>query len=165
MKRVVVAVLFLVGGGLFVAGCATLARDAGVAVSLVSIRPMQSTLFETTAELTLRLTNESLRPLAFAGSTHRLYVNDTYIGRAVTNARVTVPQLGTTTQTITAHLENLALMRKAQALGTVPSVDYRIESRLLAAAEEGGGTLATTSTGKLDLSGLMAGLPLQPPGE
>jgi len=127
-------------------------------VGLVSIRPLQSTLFETTAELTLRLTNESSRPLELAGSTHRLYVNDAYVGRAVTNERLTIRQLGTTTQTLTAHLENLALMSKTQELGNVSVVDYKIESRLRVAEEIGGGTLAATASGKLDLSGLMPGM-------
>ena len=153
----------LLGGiaGMMV-GCATLSREGGVAVSLVSIRPVQTTLFETSAEVTLRLTNESSRPLALAGSTHKLYVNGTYIGRAVTNERLTVPYLGTTTQMVIAHLENLALMRKAQELGHVPAVDYRIDSRLLATDETGGGTLAATSTGQLDLSGLLPGAPASP---
>ena len=135
MKRFGFAALLGGMAGVMV-GCATLSPEGGVAVTLVSIRPVQTTLFETSAEVTLRLTNESSRPLALAGSTHKLYVNGTYIGRAVTNERLTVPHLGTTTQMVTAHLENLALMRKAQELGNVPAVDYRIDSRLLATDEE-----------------------------
>jgi hypothetical protein len=134
------------------AGCATLPRDGGVAVSLVSIVPQQSSLFETSAQLTLRYTNETARPLEFTGSTHRLFVNGTYVGRAVTNERVGVRELGTTTQTITAHLENLALMRKAQELGNVTTVDYRIESQLFT-HDARGNTLGAVATGQLDLSG------------
>jgi LEA14-like dessication related protein len=152
-----VSTAFVLVAGLLVAGCATVSRQGGVAVSLVGIRPVQSTLFETSAELTLRFTNESSQPLALAGSTHRLFLNGTYVGRAMTNERLTIPQLGTMTQTLTAHLENLVLMRKAQELGNVPAVDYRIESRLHAADEQGGGTLAATATGQLDLSGLIPG--------
>lgn len=126
-----------------------------MAVTLVTLRPIQTSLFETTAELTLRFTNESAQPLAFAGSTHRLYLNGTYVGRAVTNERLAVPQLGTTTQTLTAHVENLALMRKAQELGNVSTVSYRIDSRLHATPESGGRTFAATSVGQLDLSGLL----------
>lgn len=140
-------------------GCATLPEDGGVAVSLVSIRPVQTSLFETSAELTLRFTNEASRPLTLAGSTHRLYVNGTYVGRAITHEPLTVPQLGTMTQTLTAHLENLALMRKVQAMANVATVGYRIDSRLHTAETQGGGTLAATSSGELDLSGF---LPAQP---
>jgi LEA14-like dessication related protein len=155
MKTATFAALVAVATGLFASGCATMPQEGGVAVNLVSIRPLQSSLFETSAELTLRFTNESSRPLALAGSTHRLYVNGTYIGRAVTNEPLTLPQLGTMTQTLTAHVENLALMRKAQELGNVSSVDYKIDSRLHATDAHGGGTLAATSTGQLDLGGLL----------
>jgi len=162
MNKRLTAALFAVGSAWLLAGCATLSRQGGVAVSLVSVRPVQSSLFETTAELTLRITNETVQPLALAGSTHRLYLNGTYVGRAVTNEKLTIPHLGTSTQVLTAHLENLVLMRKAQELGNVGTVDYRIESQLLAAEEEGGGAFATISTGQLDLSGLFPAQPTQP---
>lgn len=155
MKSPVLVALGLVALVMAVAGCATISREGAVAVSLVSIRPLQSTLFESSAELTLRYTNETSSPLALAGSTHRLYINGTYVGRAVTNEGLTIPQLGTNTQTMTAHIENLALMRKAQQLGNVRTVDYRIDSRLHATDASGGGTLAATAAGQLDLSGLL----------
>lgn len=134
-------------------GCATLPKVGGVAVSLVSVTPQQSTLFETTALVTLRLTNEGSAPLGLAGATHRIFVNGTYVGRAVTSEPLRLPGLGTLTQTVTAHLENLTLLRKAQELGNVPSVDYRIESRLLPSDERG--EVGAVATGQLDLSGLM----------
>jgi hypothetical protein len=154
MKNIAAA-LALVGSVIWLPGCSTFPDDAAVAVSLVSIRPLHTSLFETSAELTLRFTNESLRPLILAGSTHRLYLNGTYVGRAITNERLAVPQLGTMTQTVPAHLENLALMKKAQELGKVSTVDYRIDSRLHAADEQGGGTRVATATGQLDFSGLL----------
>ena len=164
MKRNLPAAVAMLGMmAALLAGCATLSRDGGLAVSLVSIRPLESSLFETSAELTLRFTNEGTIPLALAGSSHRLYLNGAYVGRAVTNQRLTLPQLGTTTQTLTAHLENLALMRKAQELGNVTSVDYRIESRLVAVDEQGGGTFAATAAGQLDFSGLIPGGAQPPP--
>ena len=149
------AAFVMVGFGFFAAGCATLSRESGVAVNIVSIRPLRASLFETSVELTLRFTNESPRPLALTGSTHKLYFNGTYVGRAVTNEQLKIPELGTTTQTVTAHIENLALMNKARQLGNVVAVDYRIDSRLHATEANGGGTLAATSTGHVDLSGLL----------
>jgi LEA14-like dessication related protein len=153
MNRSVLALAL--AGGVLLGGCATLPKEGGVAVSLVSLRPVQTSLFETSAELTLRFTNEAPRPVTLAGSTHRLYVNGTYVGRAITHEPLTVPHLGTMTQTVTAHLENLALMKKAQEMTTVTTVGYRIDSRLHTAEAQGGGTMAATSTGELDLSGLL----------
>lgn len=145
-----------------VAGCASLPRAGGVAVNLVSVVPQMSSLFETSAALTLRFTNEGTEPLRLTGSSHRIFLNGTYVGRAVTSESIAIPRLGTATQTMTAHLENLVLMRKAQELGNVPAVDYRIESRLHPADERG--TIGATASGELDLSGLLEPPPARPAG-
>jgi LEA14-like dessication related protein len=136
------------------AGCATLSPGPTVAMSVVNVRPLQSTLLETAVELALRLTNESAQPLVFAGSTHKLYLNDTAVGRAVSSERVTVPAFGTATPTVTVYLENLMLLRKATEFSQAPKLAYRLESRLHPADGAGFGDVKATTTGELDLAGL-----------
>ena len=143
------------------AGCATLAPSPTVALSVTNVRPLQSTLLESSIELTLRLTNESAQPLALAGSTHKLYVNDSQVGRAVSNERVTVPAFGTSTPTITVFLENLTLLRKATEFSQAPKLAYRLESRLHPADAALFGDIKVTGTGEIDLAGL--GIVLPPP--
>jgi LEA14-like dessication related protein len=140
-------------------GCATAPEANLVGVSLVGLRPLKASLFETSAEMTLRVTNESPQPLVLGGSSHKIYVNDTYIGKAVTNEPLTVQPLATNTQTVAAYLENLALVRKVQEMSTASTstVSYRIESRLFRSGEQGGGTLRATATGQLDFGGFMPG--------
>jgi LEA14-like dessication related protein len=152
------ALMMWVGVG---AGCASMNRRGGVAVTLVSVAPQQSSLFETTVLLTLRLTNEGVEALPLMGSAHRIHFNGTYVGRAVSDEKVMLPRLGSTTQTVVAHFENLTLMRKAQELGNVPRVEYRIDSQLHVA--ERGGTIGATATGQLDLSGLLPQSAANPP--
>ena len=138
-----------------------------MSTSLVGLRPVQASLFETTAEMTLRVTNESPQVLVLRGSSHKVYVNDTYIGKAVTNEVLTVQPLSTATQTVPTHLENLALVRKVQELSTAANstVVYRIESRLFCTDPPGAGTLRATATGQLDLGGFMPGQSGAPTGE
>jgi hypothetical protein len=142
---------------LSVFGCATPPRLGGLTVSLVSIRPVAMALLETTAELTLRFTNETGRPLQLGGGSHRLYVNGSYVGRAVSNQSLLVSEFGTATQIVTAHLGNLALMRTAQEIEQSAVADYQIESMLQLSRDNGGGRLETIATGRLDLSGFLAG--------
>lgn len=143
------------------AGCATFSPAPPVGLSVINILPRQSTLLETSLELTLRLTNEAGQPLALAGSTHKLYVNDSYVGRAVSSERVTVPALGTSTPTITVYLENLALLRKAAEFSQAPGkLTYRLESRLHPVESSRFGDIKATARGELDL----AGLGIVPPG-
>jgi LEA14-like dessication related protein len=143
------------------AGCATFAPPPPLGTSVINLRPLTSTLLETSLEATLRLTNEGMQPLALAGSTHKLYVNDSYVGRAVSNERMTVPALGTITPAITVYLENLALVRKAAEFSQAPGkLAYRLESRFHPAEDSRFGDIKTTASGELDL----AGLGLIPPG-
>ena len=162
MKQWTRAFSIAVLGAVLVAGCASLPRAGGVAVNLVSVVPQVASLFETSATLTLRFTNESTEALRLSGSSHRIFLNGTYVGRAVTSEALAIPRLGTATQTMTAHLENLVLMRKAQELGNVPAVDYRIESRLHPA--DARGTIGATASGQIDLSGLLEPPPARPTG-
>jgi LEA14-like dessication related protein len=146
-------VLLLASVG-FLAGCATLSPASNIGLSVTNVRPLQSTLLETTIELTLRLTNETPRELALAGSTHKLYVNNSYVGRGVSNERVTLPAFGTSTPAITVYLENLTLLRKASEFSQAPKLAYRLESRLHPAAGGESGDLKAVATGEIDLNGL-----------
>lgn len=140
------------------AGCATFSRSGGVDVSITNLLPTNASLFETSAALTLRYTNESASPRTLAGSSHKLFLNGTYIGRAVTHERVSIPAFGTTTQTVTVHVENLILLARVAQMsqGTAPPVlAYRLESRLQPENGGGFGTLKTLSTGELDLRPLL----------
>lgn len=142
------------------AGCATLSPSPTVGLSVVDVRPLDSTVLETRVELVLRLTNESAQALAFAGSTHRLYVNDSYVGRAVSGEAVNLPAFGTVTPKVTLYLENLTLVRKAAEFSQAPTkLAYRLESRLHPATGALFGDVKATTTGMIDLAGLGINLP------
>ncbi|MEO7414807.1 MAG: LEA type 2 family protein [Opitutaceae bacterium] len=137
-------------------GCASFTANRHVIVSVVDFRPAQATLLETTAVLTLRFTNETPEPLQVRGSSHRLSLNGSAVGRGVTNDIVTIPPLSTATQSVTVYLENLALVRKAAEFSRAPNaIDYRLESELFAAGAPGGRTFRATATGQLDIRGLL----------
>jgi LEA14-like dessication related protein len=155
MKRSVLVVL-LFASSLWLAGCASLGSNRTVIVNVVDIRPAQATLLETTGVLTLRFTNETPEPLQVRGSSHRLFLNGSPVGRGVSNDILTIPPLSTVTQPVTIHLENLTLVRKAAELSRAPNaIDYRLESELFAVGAPGGKALRATSTGQLDVRGLL----------
>ena len=138
-------------------GCATFSRSSTLSVSVTNVLPTQASLLETRAALTLRFVNEGVEPLNLTGGVHRLYLNGSYVGRAVTNERLTVPALGTVTQTITIYLENLTLVRKVAELSNTqtPRIAYRLESRLHPVDDRAFGGIATSTAGELDLSGFV----------
>jgi LEA14-like dessication related protein len=156
MTRSPLAVLLLASLLSLLTGCASLGPNRTVIVNVVDVRPAQATLLETTAVLTLRFTNETSEPLQVRGSSHRLFLNGSAVGRGVSNDILTIPPLSTVTQPVTIHLENLTLVRKATELSrALNAIDYRLESELFAVGAPGGRTLRATSTGQLDLRSLM----------
>lgn len=141
-------------GVLFLTGCSTDLHLSGVSITITDFRPTSATLLETQAALTLRYTNENVMPIAFSGATHKLYLNGTYVGKAVTKDAVGVPSLGSATQTVTVFLENLAMLQKVQSMAQSSSqvLSYKLESVLFVEAGEAHDTLKVTSNGQIDLS-------------
>jgi LEA14-like dessication related protein len=164
MLRIFGLVVLAGGIALLASGCASLASREDVSVTLIDLLPTRATVFETGATMTLRYTNEAPAPIELKGSAHRLFLNGSYVGRAVSNDAVTVPQLGTATQTVTLYLENLALFRKAAEFSSAPAViAYRLESQLYPADAQNARRIRTVASGQIDLRALMQGSNLAAP--
>ncbi len=121
--------LLLIVVGYAIAGCAAL----GVIppdVSLVDLEFTDLTMFETTGEFTVRLANENPEPLVVNGGVYRLYLNGIKVGKALTSESVEIPRLGTATQRVALHVNNVALVTRLASLMEVPVLDYQIKTRL-----------------------------------
>lgn len=139
---------------LAVAGCSHRGHPGGITVSLVDFRPTEASLLESRGTLTLRYTNENISPLGFSGSTHKVYLNGSYVGKVVSDQPFAIPPLNTTMQDVTVHFENLALIRQLVAVRDAQTVAYRIESVLFQTIYEDKYEIKTVAQGALDLHGL-----------
>lgn len=133
-------------------------RPGGVSATVVDFRPTQATMLESTGTLTLRFSNETIAPLGFSGSTHKLYLNGVYVGKSVSSQPFGVPPLNTITHEVTVHLENLALVRQLAAVRETQTAAYRLESVLFQTVYEDRYEIKTRSEGSLDLRGLAGAL-------
>lgn len=122
MLTVLVAVLAL-------GGCASLGL-VPPEVTLVDLEFTDLTMFETTGEFTVRLTNENPDPLRITGAVFRLYLNGVKVGKALSSEALEIPRLGTATQKVDLHVNNVALIGRLATLMEAPSLDYRVKSRL-----------------------------------
>jgi len=145
-------------GLLFLAGCATDLRISGVTITITDIRPLNATVFETQAAVTLRYINESVVPIAISKSSHKLYLNGSYVGKAVSSEAVGMPSMKTATQTVTMFIENLALLQKVQSMAqnSASTISYEIQSTLYVEAGEAYDNVKLKSSGQLDLSAFRA---------
>ena len=107
--RQLILVLMLV---LLTTGCTTLGTMTPPDVSLVDMELTDVTVFETTGTITVRLTNENPEPLVIDGSVFKLYLNGMPVGKALDAERLEVPRLGTATQTVNLHINNVALIAR-----------------------------------------------------
>lgn len=131
---------------LLVSGCGS---KSTVTVGIVSVRFTDMTAFETTGTFTLRFSNESPEPVQFTGGVHKIYINDLYVGKGLTSEALEIPRLGTATQEVTVHLNNIALATRLKPMIESKSFDYRIQSVLY--GKSWMNRMRSESEGRLDL--------------
>jgi len=139
--------LSLIAGVTLACGCSR--QTPGLSVNLANVRFDAVTVFETTATFTLRLNNETPKPMKFTGGAHKIYVNGLYVGSGLSSEPVEVPRLGSLTQPVTVHLSNIAMATRIKAVIESKSFEYRVKSVFY--GESRFSRLRCVSEGRLDL--------------
>jgi LEA14-like dessication related protein len=152
MKKFWLTFLPLLLAAAFLTSCTNGFRLSNIRVTVTDFRPLSATLLETRAAMTIRYVNENVTSFAIAGSRHKLYLNGTYVGRAVTDEPIGLQRLNTTTQTVTVNLENLKLLQQLQTLPNSSMVTYRLESDIFVSVADDTEKVKSTSSGQLDLA-------------
>jgi LEA14-like dessication related protein len=136
---------------LILAGCSGQIFNGSLSVSVVDLKPTDASLLESRAILTVRYTNESIAPLGYSGSSHKLYLNGHYVGKGVANTPFGVPPLNSVTQDIPVQFENMALVRQMLDVGKSQVISYTLESVLFQTIAEDKFEIKTRAQGSLDL--------------
>lgn len=132
-------------------GCAMLDSTVPPEVSLVDLRFENLSLFETTAVFTLRVANENPFPVTVDGGVYKLALNGRNVGKGLSNARLDVPRLASTTDQVTVHIGNLSLLLSAMDLGQQSEVAYSVSSTLYVRDESGAHRLRSSKSGAVRL--------------
>ena len=122
-------------------------------VTLVNLEFTDLTVFETTGEFTIRLSNLNPEPLTIEGGVFTLYLNGRKVGRGLTSEVMEVPHLGTTTQKVEIFVNNLSLATRISELLEQPVLDYRLKSKLHLRTSYGTRRLTSDYTGSFSFSG------------
>ncbi len=134
-------------------GCASLERAESPDVTLVDLRITDVTVFETSLEATVRVTNPNPEPLEIEGASFKLRLNGHKVGAGTAPAAATVAALDSVTVEARFHLSNLAALRRLQELLESEAVEYGLESRLFVRRPWGRSTLRAATSGRIDLAG------------
>jgi LEA14-like dessication related protein len=136
------------------AGCASHGTLGGIAVTVVAVKPAAPPAPETQAVLTLRYANENVASVAMDNSTHRLFLNDSYVGKATSETPMGLPEMAPTKQEIPVTFENPALVRQLANAAGAKTTSYRLESDMLVVFGDDKIHVKSNEQGTLDLSPL-----------
>lgn len=144
---------------LLLAGCATPQEDGTFDVSLVNIsapRDGGGGLGEAALNFTVRLQNGSPEGLKVTGGSHRIYLNDVYVGQGLSNQETEVPRLATTTQEVAVHLSTFRLARSFHRMFESQTVSYRLESTVFVDRGHRTARLKASKSGTVNVGELIA---------
>lgn len=147
--------------GSLLAGCATTPEEPALDTRLVNLRFTDATVFETAAIAEVRLENISPADLEVTGAAHKLTVNGRKLGRGLAAAGVTVPRLGSTTQSVEVHLGNFSMARTLEEISRSHVVEWELDSTIYVRPPGGRErTVRVHRNGNLDLNRLgLSGAP------
>lgn len=147
--------VFALLGSLFLTGCQTRYSIGEVSVAVVDLKPMGSSMLESRAVMTVRYFNENVVPLAFSGTSHKLYLNGSYVGKAVSNQAVGLPPASTITQEVVVFFENTQLLSQLAGMGRSRSVSYKLVSTLNYQKGDEIEKIPAEASGTIDLNALL----------
>ena len=144
---------------LLAAGCATPQKDGTFDVTLVNIsapRDGGGGLGEAALNFTVRLQNGSPEGLKVTGGSHRIYLNDVYVGQGLSNQETEVPRLATTTQEVAVHLSTFRLARSFHRMFESQTFSYRLESTVFVDRRHRTARLKASKSGTVNVGELIA---------
>lgn len=142
---------------LVVTGCSSGPSFRGsLNVTLLDLRTTETALASNRLPWTLRFINESIAPLGYSKSTHKLYLNGKYVGEGESARPFGIPPQNSVTQEITFDLENPTLVRQLVSSGTSQTVPYRLETVLFQTVYEDDRRIKVESEGTVSVGGTSA---------
>jgi LEA14-like dessication related protein len=140
---------------LFVSGCQTRFSIGEISVAVVDLRPAGASMMESRAVMTVRYFNENVIPIAFTSTSHKLYLNGTYVGKAVSNDALGLPPASTATQDVVVFFENTQLLNQLAQVGRSGNVSYKLVSTLIYQKGDETERVPAETSGTIDLSSLL----------
>jgi len=136
--------------GFAITGCATVEPFTAPDVTLVDVRFEELTVFETSGTFTVRLSNENPEPMVVDGAVYKLYLGGQKVGKALSDARIELPRLGSSVYEVDVYINNVALVARLLTLGQEKGLDYTIQGKLYVERPYGTRRLRFSRDGRID---------------
>ncbi len=114
---------------LVLSGCSG-SKPGGISETLAGIYATEASLAQKQLTITVSYANENVSALGFSGATHKVFLNGTYIGKAVSKQPFGIPPVQSVTQQIVVPLENTSVVSDLLARGNTSTISYHLESHI-----------------------------------
>ncbi len=121
-----------------ISGCATTGGLIPPDVTLVNVELVDATLFESTFDVEVRITNDNPEPLTLDGAVVRLELEGRNFGRGTSAERVEIPRMGSVVQRLELHLSHVAIAAKIRGVIKSKIVNYSMSGYVYVLKPSGG---------------------------
>jgi LEA14-like dessication related protein len=132
-------------------GCATTPTLEAPSVTVSDIKTAGMTLFETTLEVELRVSNPNPESLPVEGASFRLFLDGKKIGTGMSSEVVEVPRLDSVVLHAKFFINNASALMRVRQILEQKDVNYEVRGRLFVTRPSGTKTLKVQNSGHLDL--------------
>jgi len=137
-----------------VLGCISTAPLDPPEVTLVDLDFVDATVFESTLDVAVRLSNDNPEPMIIDGAVIKLELDGRSFGKGAMAERTEIPRFGSVVEHLEMHLNHIAVASKIKGVIERKVVDYAVTGKVYVLTPSGSvRRLAIDSRGTLDLRG------------
>ena len=150
IRRLSILVFVLIGS----LGCITTDPLDPPDVNLVDLDFVDATIFESTLDVAVRISNDNPEPLILDGAVIKLELSGRSFGKGATAERIEIPRFGSVVQRLEMHLNHIAVATKIRSIIETKVVDYAIKGKVYVVTPSGSvKRLPIDKKGTIDLRG------------
>lgn len=147
-------ILLLVIAAVAVSGCVTTDPMEPPGVTLVDLDIVDATLFESTLDVAVRISNDNPEPVVIDGAVIKLELNGIKVGKGASDERVELPRLGSVVRRVELHMNHLAMATRIKGIIEAKVLDYGVTGKVYVVRPSGSVRgMSFESRGQLDLRG------------
>jgi len=122
--------ILMIAGCLLVSGCASMQGLEPPEVTLVDLRAGEVTVFETTLDADIRITNPNPEAFDVEGASFKLQLGGGRVGTGVSSEVFTVERLDSHVVTVTFRINNAAALLRLGRILDEPDIEYGVKTTL-----------------------------------
>ena len=135
--------------------CTSLGTLEPPSITLAGVELSEVTMFETTVQVQLRVSNPNPEPMTLEGASFKLRLEDHKIGQGLSSETVIIDRLASALLNVTFHVNNAIALLQLREILEQEAVDYGIRAILYTQGSWGTKKLKVDKVGRFELENPM----------